>query len=77
MQRGLPTPYFTDRAIYDEETARIFSRDWLCLDRASCLDTVGSYHTYAVADRSLIVIRGSDRLRRFHQRLPSPRRDLV
>lgn len=66
MQRGLPARYFTDSSIYNEETARIFSRKWLCLDRASTVGPVGTYRTYQATGSSLVVMRGNDQPRAFH-----------
>jgi len=57
-----------DPAHYEDERAAIFKRAWLNVGRVERLPRTGSYFTreLAVADTSLIVARGDQQIRAFH-----------
>jgi phenylpropionate dioxygenase-like ring-hydroxylating dioxygenase large terminal subunit len=58
-----------DPAYYELEREAIFKKTWLCVGRVELVPRTGSYFTkeLAVADTSLIVVRGKDKeIRAFH-----------
>lgn len=65
MKLGLPPEYFRDPAIYARESERIFERSWLCIDRASNLAGSGTFRTYTVAGKPLIVTNDGGKKRAF------------
>ena len=67
LTRTLPSRYYTDPAIYEEEKERIFYRHWHCIGHVCMAKHPGDYFTHAVADQELLVVRGQDnRLRAFY-----------
>ncbi len=53
----LPQRYFVDSAVFAEEQAKIFARQWVCVGRQGALPKAGDYFVQEVAGESLIVVR--------------------
>jgi Rieske 2Fe-2S family protein len=53
----LPRRYFTDPAILAEESERLFSRQWLCVDREERIANRGEYFVLEIAGESVIILR--------------------
>lgn len=67
VTRTLPSRYYTDPAIYEEEKERIFYRHWHCIGHACMAKNPGDYFTHKVADEELLIVRGKDnQLRAFY-----------
>jgi len=58
--RTLPRPYYTSEEVFAAEMDAIFGRLWSCVGRSSRLAQAGDYIVAAVADESIIVVRGRD-----------------
>lgn len=56
-QMTLPGRYFTSPAILAEEMERIFTRQWLCVDREEKIARPGDYFVLEVAGESVIILR--------------------
>ncbi len=56
-QMTLPRRYFTDPAILAEESERLFSRQWLCVDREERIANRGDYFLVEIAGESVIILR--------------------
>ena len=56
-QHTLPGRYFTSPAILAEEQERLFTRQWLCVEREQRLARPGDYFLLEVAGESLIILR--------------------
>jgi Rieske 2Fe-2S family protein len=52
--------YFTSRAIYDQETERIFRRHWICVGRADLCNTEVPIRCVEVGDDGLLVVASED-----------------
>jgi choline monooxygenase len=62
----LPSRFYTDARVLEEEKARIFSRTWQLVGRTEQVREPGQYFTATVSDEPLLVVRGLDeRLRAF------------
>lgn len=62
----LPSEWYIDPAILEREKEKVFSRAWQLVGREEQVKTPGNYFTTAVADESVIVVRGADeKLRAF------------
>ena len=67
LTRTLPSHYYTDPAIYEEEKERIFYRHWQCIGHVCMAKNPGDYFTHKIADQDLVIVRGDDnRIRAFH-----------
>lgn len=67
VTRTLPSHYYTEPAIYEEEKQRIFYRHWQCIGHVCMARKSGDYFTHKVADQELVIVRGDDnQLRVFH-----------
>jgi glycine betaine catabolism A len=65
--KTLPTAYYFDAGHYRRELEQIWYRNWLYVCRSSDMATSRSFHTLAVGDQSVIVVRGEDGVARgFH-----------
>ena len=53
----LPGRYFTSAEIFEEEMARIFYENWLCVGRAEQIARPGDYFLYEIGDERIIVLR--------------------
>ena len=56
-QTTLPREYFTSPAILTEEVDRIFTRQWLCVDREERVAGRGDYFLLEAAGESIIILR--------------------
>ncbi|AXI45764.1 hypothetical protein C1J03_06785 [Sulfitobacter sp. SK012] len=56
----LPSRYYLDQDIYDQEHQKIFLRSWLYVGHVSDLPAIGSFITDDVAGQPIVIIRGSD-----------------
>ncbi|MDH5284191.1 MAG: aromatic ring-hydroxylating dioxygenase subunit alpha, partial [Gemmatimonadota bacterium] len=56
-QTTLPRGYFTSPAVLAEEVDRIFTRQWLCVDREERIAGRGDYFLLDVAGESIIILR--------------------
>jgi choline monooxygenase len=56
----LPSAWYADAAIFQQEKERIFSRTWNLVGRAAQVAEPGDYFTTAIADEPIIVARGAD-----------------
>ena len=62
----LPRAYFHEPAIFAAESAEIFSKQWLCVGRASQLREAGSYFLCEVGTESILVVRDRDGVAHAH-----------
>lgn len=56
----LPSRYYLDQDIHQQEVQNIFLRSWLYVGHVSDLPEVGSYITEELAGQPIVVIRGKD-----------------
>jgi choline monooxygenase len=62
----LPSEWYIDPAILEQEKQKVFSRSWQLIGRAEQVKAPGSYFTTAIADEPVVVVRGQDeKLRAF------------
>lgn len=62
----LPSRFYTDPRVLEEEKTKIFSRTWQLVGRAEQVKEPGQYFTATVGDEPIVVARGTDeRLRAF------------
>jgi choline monooxygenase len=62
----LPSVFYTEPRVLEEEKTKIFSRSWQLVGRTEQVAQPGQYFTATVADEPLVVVRGLDeRLRAF------------
>jgi phenylpropionate dioxygenase-like ring-hydroxylating dioxygenase large terminal subunit len=54
---AMPPDAYTDEAFLDREIETIFSREWICVGRASRLANPGDYLTYELAGQPVVVLR--------------------
>ena len=64
LSSPLPSRYYTDPALFEVDKREIFYRSWQCVGHVSELPEIGDYLTFAVADESIAVVRGTDRVLR-------------
>jgi glycine betaine catabolism A len=57
LVRTLPGSYYTDPAIFDQELAAIFGRQWLCVGRAGEIAEPGQFLVVPAARESVLVVR--------------------
>ena len=57
--RAMPTGVYTSEVFLKRELSDVFSRDWVCVGRASALSKPGDYITYELAGQPIFVIRDS------------------
>ena len=55
--KTLPREIYTHEAVLAEESARIFSRSWNCVGRASSISNAGDYIVRTIAGDSIIILR--------------------
>jgi len=66
-QMTMPQRYFTAPEILAEEMEKIFTRQWLCVDREERVARPGDYFLLEVADASIIILRDQQgTVRAFH-----------
>lgn len=56
----VPSRWYTDPRVLEEEKARIFSRTWQLVGRTEQVREPGQYFTAQVGDEPLLVVRGTD-----------------
>ena len=56
----LPSRYYTDPSIHDQEMSAIFQCSWLYVGHVSDLPDVGSYLTEEVAGQPILIVRSQD-----------------
>ena len=56
----LPSRYYTDSGIHDQEMSAIFQCSWLYVGHVSDLPDVGSYLTEEVAGQPILIVRSED-----------------
>ena len=56
----MPSRYYTDPEVYEEEKRAIFARTWHYVGHLSRLANPGDYLTLEIADESVFVMRGED-----------------
>jgi Rieske 2Fe-2S family protein len=64
--RSLDAKYYACADLFERERERIFRREWICIGRESKLEHPGDYVRASVAGAELIVVRGGDEVRCFH-----------
>ena len=57
LNRTLPSPYYYDPGIYEQEKERIFYSSWICAARVEELPNTGDYLLREIADESILVVR--------------------
>ena len=57
LNRTLPSPYYYDPGIYEQEKERIFYRSWICAARVEEIPNVGDYLLREIVDESIIIVR--------------------
>jgi len=55
--RAMPPSVYTSTDFLQRELEAIFSKEWVCVGRASSLPNVGDYMTYDLAGQPVVVIR--------------------
>lgn len=55
--RAMPPSVYTSEEFLKSELESVFSRDWVCVGRASALSKPGDYLTYELAGEPIIVLR--------------------
>ena len=58
--RAMPPEVYTSEAFLAAEIEHIFSREWLCLGRASALAEPGDYAAWEIAGQPVAVVRDRD-----------------
>jgi choline monooxygenase len=62
----LPSRWYTDPSILEQEKVKIFSRTWQLVGRVEQVAEPGQYFTTTIADEPILVVRGADeKLRAF------------
>lgn len=57
---AMPPGVYTSEEFLQREQQEIFSRDWVCVGRASVLAEIGDFVTYELAGQPIFVIRDTD-----------------
>ena len=57
----LPSRYYVDPDIHEQEIRKIFQRSWLYVGHLSDLPEVGSYLTEDLAGQPILVVRAQDK----------------
>jgi len=57
----LEQPFYTDPAFFQRDLERIVAKQWLFVDHVSKIPNPGDYLLYAVANESIVVVRGRDK----------------
>ena len=55
--KTLPGEYFWSSEVYEEETRKIFQKQWICVGRASDVPVPGDHFIYELDDESFIFVR--------------------
>ena len=62
----LPAAFYRDAALYESERRRIFARTWQLVGHEARLAEPGQWIAQTIAGYPVIVVRGKDRIRAFH-----------
>jgi len=66
-QMTMPQRYFVSPDVLSEEMEKLFTRQWLCVDREERVSAPGDYFLLEVADASIIILRDQQgTVRAFH-----------
>jgi phenylpropionate dioxygenase-like ring-hydroxylating dioxygenase large terminal subunit len=57
--QAMPGPWFTSDALYELETERIFSREWLCVGRTEEIPNPGDWLSTEIAGEPVMVVRAA------------------
>ena len=60
----LPSRFYTDAAILEEENRRLFARTWQLAGRLDQVRDPGQYFTTTIANEPVLVVRGADKVLR-------------
>lgn len=60
VKKTLPGRYFCSSEIYERESEKIFTKQWVCVGRSSQLAFAGDFFLVDLAGEDLIVVRGED-----------------
>ncbi|MGA8810293.1 MAG: Rieske (2Fe-2S) protein, partial [Thermoanaerobaculia bacterium] len=58
--RTLPSAYYFDPNVLDDENRNIFGRSWQLAGRAAQVREPGQFFTTTIANEPLLIVRGSD-----------------
>jgi choline monooxygenase len=58
--RTLPSAYYFESAILDDENRNVFGRSWQLAGRADQVRETGQFFTTTIAEEPVLVVRGSD-----------------
>ena len=68
--RTLPSAYYFDPNVLDDENRNVFGRTWQLAGRADQVREPGQFFTATIANEPLLIVRGSDgELRALHDRV--------
>ncbi|HEX2120524.1 MAG TPA: Rieske 2Fe-2S domain-containing protein, partial [Thermoanaerobaculia bacterium] len=56
----LPSRYYIDPSVLDEENRRVFARTWQLVGRLDQVREPGQFFTTTIANEPLLVVRGGD-----------------
>ena len=59
--KSLPGKFFTSAEVYEQETGKIFQKQWLCVGRASDIPCSGDYFLHEVDGESFVLVRDGQR----------------
>lgn len=59
--RAMPRNVYTSQEFLEVEIDKIFSKEWLCAGRASCLAKPGDYLTMEIAGYPIVVLRDAEK----------------
>jgi len=66
IARGLPAVAYTGEDFYAAESARLFARAWVFVGFAHEMPRVGDVRPVSVGDRPVLLVRGADGIKAFH-----------
>jgi choline monooxygenase len=58
--RTLPSRYYFDQAVLDDENRNVFARSWQLAGRAEQVREAGQFFPTTIANEPLLIVRGSD-----------------
>ena len=60
LEKTLPRASYLDDSEFQREYSAIFSKGWICIGRASQIDSAGDYLAFKFGGDSILVVRGQD-----------------
>lgn len=60
LEKTLPRASYLDDSEFQREYSAIFSKGWVCIGRASQIDSAGDYLAFKFGGDSILVVRGQD-----------------